>query len=117
MHANATINVPLSFDDRSALSFLRGLFGSHLDSKDASHVLESLSACLGVHLVAVRSRETGKNYFAVKVGDRVHKIESGSDTLDFLSDPDGYPPTSIVLHLGGPIANLLNDSPYVFVGL
>lgn len=117
MHVNATINVPLSIDDRSALSFLRGLFGSHLDSKDASHVLESLSACLGVHLVAVRSRETGRNYFAVKIGDRVHKIESGSDTLGFLSDPDGYPPTSIVLHLGGPIANLLNDSPYVFVGL
>ena len=116
MHSNSTINIPLSNGDRSGLSFLRGLFANGFNAVDAALVFESIHTFTGLHLVAIRSNGTGAHSIAVKVGERVHAIESDSEFVGVLFDPDGYPPPNIIVHLGDPIANLTAESPYLFNG-
>ena len=116
MHTVTAINIPLSSWDRSALSFLRGIFSDGVHPADAETVFDSILTSTGLHLVAIRSNETGPCSIAVKVGERVHAIESDSEFVSFLIIPDGYPPANIVLHLGDPIANLTAESLYVFRG-
>jgi len=114
MHGTSTIIIPLSAGDRAGLSFLRGIFSDGLHPADAETVFDSIRTSTGLHLVAIRSNETGACSIAVKVGNRVHAIESESEFVAFLFAPDAYPPANIVLHLGDPIANLTAESPHVF---
>jgi len=116
MHTVTAINIPLSSWDRSALSFLRGIFSDGVHPADAETVFDSILTSTGLHLVAIRSNKTGVCSIAVKVGERVHAIEPDCEFVSFLIAPDAYPPANIVVHLGDPIANLEAESPHVFHG-